>query len=110
MFYTHFDVEDVANAFTITNWIPLELLPKFPVESWSNGSGDTVVVEQGGSGPGDQTRTAPEGGDKNNNNTKSTKDNKKLPGLPTPPWVDVAYHALYSTRVPVGEDVGRTPW
>ena len=92
VFYTHFDVEDVANALTIANWIPLEFLPKLPVQSLSHGFGDTGVVEQGGSGTGDQTKAAPEGGDNNNNNNNNnnkSRDNKKLsglPGLPTPAW------------------------
>lgn len=145
-FYTHFDVEDIGEAFTISDWLPVDEIPLLAVKMRSQmsrrwwlhqnkkrGVGGRTVAENGVAralaDPRDARGTLKEeaaagrsspskspSGDDDGASFPSPRglgDDESMPhlgqpGLRTPQWAERAYHALYSTRIPVSEN--KTPW
>ena len=131
-FYQHFDVEDIGEAFTISDWLPVDEIPMLAVKMRSHMNRrwwlHEHMTKRAGAGKGalgsklaelrglcDAVKADASGdemvdhaGPERATGNGSDAMNLGQPGLRTPQWVEHAYHALYSTRIPVSES--KTPW
>lgn len=138
-FYKHFDVEDIGEAFTISDWFPVDQIPLLAVKMRSQmsrqwwlhrhkkrgGVGGSItengiaravtelrdaqdsLKDSGSNGEGSpRADRSPDAADQDDEEDEMPSLGN--PGLATPQWVERAYHALYSTRIPASED--KTPW